>query len=57
VWLQKAVQVLPLAPYIKALRGIFNDGASLSAYLSGLGLVLLWGILGFGVALKRFRWT
>jgi len=57
LWLQKAVIVLPLAPYIKALRGIFNDGAGLSAYLPGLGLVLLWGILGFGVAVKRFRWT
>ena len=56
-WLQKAVLVLPLAPYIKALRGIFNDGASLSAYLPGLGLVLLWGILGFTLAVKRFRWT
>ena len=26
-WLQDAVVVLPLSPYIKALRGIFNDGA------------------------------
>lgn len=56
-WLQKAVTVLPLAPYIKALRGIFNDGTGLSAYLPGLALVLCWGILGFGVAVKRFRWT
>jgi len=56
-WVQKAVIALPLSPYIKALRGIFNDGAHLSDYLPGLGLVLLWGILCFGVAVKRFRWT
>ncbi len=57
VWLQKAVIALPLSPYIKALRGIFNDGASLVSYLPGLGIVLLWGILCFSVAVKRFRWT
>ena len=56
-WLQKAVIALPLSPYIKALRGIFNDGTSLSTHLPGLALVLLWGILGFGLAVKRFRWT
>ena len=57
VWIQKAVMALPLSPYIKALRGIFNDGAHLSNYLPGLGLVLIWGILCFGIAVKRFRWT
>ena len=57
IWIQKAVIALPLSPYIKALRGIFNDGAPLSTYLPGLGLVLLWGVLCFGVAVKRFRWV
>lgn len=56
-WLQKAVFVLPLLPSLKALRAVFNDGADLSGHTLGLCLVLAWGITGFGLAVKRFRWA
>lgn len=56
-WLQRSVVILPLSPYIKALRGIFNDGAALSDHLLGLVIVALWALAAFGIAVKRFRWT
>lgn len=56
-WIQQAVIVLPLSPYLKALRGVFNDGASINDYLPGLALVLGWALLAFFVAVKRFRWN
>lgn len=56
-WMQKAVYLLPLSPYLKALRAVFNDGATLAGHALGLGVVLLWGIAAFAVAVKRFRWA
>jgi len=56
-WLQHAVTALPLSPYLKALRAVFNDGAGLGAHAWGLGLVGLWGVAAFTLAVKRFRWT
>ncbi len=56
-WLQSAVQVLPLSPYLKALRAVFNDGVGLAGHGGGLLVVALWGAAAFTVALKRFRWA
>jgi ABC-type multidrug transport system permease subunit len=56
-WLQKAVGILPLAPYVQALRGIFNDGAGLAAFLPGLAIVGVWGLAAFALAVRRFRWV
>jgi ABC transporter DrrB family efflux protein len=56
-WLQAAVIALPLSPFLKALRGVFNDGAGLGEYAFGLLLVLVWTAAAFSLAVKRFRWT
>lgn len=56
-WLQGAVIALPLSPYLKALRGVFNDGAGLGEHTWGLLLVGLWTASAFTLAVKRFRWT
>lgn len=56
-WLQSAVFVMPLAPYLKALRAVFNDGAGLAGHGLGLAVVAAWGVAAFGLALKRFRWA
>ncbi len=56
-WLQQAVQFLPLAPFLRALRGIFNDGASLAAFGPQLAILAAWGLLAFALAVRRFRWT
>jgi ABC-2 type transport system permease protein len=56
-WLQKAVLVLPLSPFLRALRGVFNDGARLAGYGPALAIVGAWALLSFVVAVKRFRWV
>jgi ABC transporter DrrB family efflux protein len=56
-WLQASVVVLPLSPYIKALRAVFNDGSGLAAHVGGLAVVAVWTLLAFGLAVKRFKWT
>jgi ABC-2 type transport system permease protein len=56
-WLQNAVIALPLSPYVKTLRAVFNDGSGLGAHSFGLGLVALWTIAAFALAVKRFRWS
>jgi ABC-2 type transport system permease protein len=56
-WLQKVVFVLPLAPYLRALRAVFNDGASLAGHGTGLAIISVWAVLMFILAVKRFRWV
>jgi len=56
-WLQRAVVVLPLSPYLRALRAIFNDGAGLAGQWAGLGVVAFWTAACFLVAVRRFRWA
>ena len=56
-WLQPALRALPLTALIDGLRAISIDGAGVAALLLP-GLVLLgWGVGGFALALRLFRWT
>ncbi len=56
-WLQRLVAGLPLAPFLKALRAVFNDGAGLTGHGLGLAIVAAWGLAAFFLAVKRFRWA
>jgi len=56
-WLQHGVALLPLAPFIRALRAVFNDGGSLAGHGLGLSIVGAWALVAFLVALRRFRWA
>lgn len=56
-WLQAFSYALPLSPFLKALRGVFNDGALLSAHAANLALVGAWTVGCFVLAMKKFRWT
>jgi ABC-type multidrug transport system permease subunit len=53
---QPFLRVLPLTALNDALRGVYLDGASLVALAAPLALLVAWGVLGFGVALRVFRW-
>ncbi len=56
-WMQQASLALPLSPFLKVLRAIFNDGASLSQHGPAVALVALWAVATFTFAVKKFRWT
>ncbi len=56
-WLQHTVAILPLAPFLRALRAVFNDGASLAGHGLGLMIVGAWALAAFFLAVRRFRWA
>ncbi len=55
-WLHMPIRALPLTALNDALRAIFNDGASIAATWPQLLVLGAWGIIGFFVALRTFRW-
>ena len=56
-WMQNAVLTLPLSPYLRVLRAVFNDGATLAGHALGLLILGTWAVLCFVLAVKRFRWV
>lgn len=56
-WLQYATMALPLSPFLRVLRAVFNDGASLAGHGTGLALLAAWAVLAFAISVKRFRWV
>jgi ABC-2 type transport system permease protein len=56
-WLQKVVLILPLSPFLRALRAVYNDGATLQGHVFGLTILAAWAVLSFVFAVKRFRWV
>ena len=55
-WLQRGAELLPLAPLLRILRGIINDGASLWGMGTELAIVGGWTLALFVLASRRFRW-
>jgi ABC-2 type transport system permease protein len=55
-WLQLPIRFLPLTAVNDALRRIYNEGGSLSSIGFEGAVLLAWAVLGFGVAIKAFRW-
>jgi len=51
-----AIRALPLTALNDALRAVMNDGASLWSTAPELGVLVAWGAIGFGVAVRIFRW-
>jgi ABC-2 type transport system permease protein len=51
------LRALPLTAFNDALRAIVNEGASLVTVAPQIGILVLWGGLGFVLALKLFRWV
>jgi len=56
-WLQHTVAIMPLAPFLRALRAVFNDGGTLVGHGVGLAIVAAWGLAAFALAVRRFRWA
>ncbi|HYT04718.1 MAG TPA: ABC transporter permease [Gemmatimonadales bacterium] len=54
--MQPFVKALPLTALNDALRAVMIDGTSLVQLGLPLSIVVGWGLLSFGVALRIFRW-
>ncbi|HEY6852697.1 MAG TPA: ABC transporter permease [Gemmatimonadales bacterium] len=50
------VKALPLTDLNDALRAVMIDGASAAQIVAPLGIVAVWGVVSFALALRIFRW-
>jgi ABC-2 type transport system permease protein len=50
------IRLLPLTSFNDALRSVMLEGKSLSHATSEIALLLVWGIVSFGLAMRWFRW-
>jgi ABC-type multidrug transport system permease subunit len=57
VWLQRSVDLLPLAPLLHALRAVYIDGASLASQGGQIAVVAAWSLGLFTLAARRFKWV
>jgi len=55
-WLQPISNVLPLTYLNSAMRKVAFDGANLIDVAPQIGVLLLWGVLVYGLSIKTFRW-
>jgi ABC-2 type transport system permease protein len=54
--LRLAAEALPLSHLLTALQDVFVDGGVQRAHLAGLGILVLWGLVGAVLAVRTFRW-
>ncbi len=55
-WMQPFCRILPLTYFNDAMRQIAFEGASLLDCGMQLGMLVLWGIIIYAVAIKVFKW-
>ena len=55
-WLQKFCEILPLKQLNDAMRNIAFEGAHLTNCGKQLGILGIWGIIVYAVAIKVFKW-
>jgi ABC-2 type transport system permease protein len=55
-WLQPVCNILPLTYLNDALRQVAFEGVGLSGILLQLGIIGLWGIIVYALAVRFFRW-
>src|SRR3954462_8840559 len=56
VWMQKICNVLPLTCFNNAVRKISYEGASLLSTWKDIGILLIWGVVIYIIAVRVFRW-
>jgi ABC-2 type transport system permease protein len=56
VWLQWIAKIMPLTHLNEALRDVAFEGKSLWDVKLEIGILLLWGIVVYAVAVKVFKW-
>lgn len=55
-WLQKICEILPLKQLNDAMRNVAFEGAHLTDCWKQLGILAIWGIVVYAVAIKVFKW-
>ncbi len=55
-WLQKFCEILPLKQLNDAMRDVAFEGAHLTDCGKQLGILALWGVAVYAVAIKVFKW-
>lgn len=55
-WLQPISKALPLTHLNTAMRSVAFEGQNLWAVRTEIGILLIWGIVVYAVAIKVFRW-
>jgi ABC-2 type transport system permease protein len=55
-WLQPVCRVLPLTHLNNAMRSIAFEGSHLTDCGKEIGILFLWGLLIYGLAVKVFKW-
>ena len=55
-WLQVIAKVLPLTHLNIAMRSVAFEGANLWDVKNEIGILLLWGVVAYAIAIRVFRW-
>jgi ABC-2 type transport system permease protein len=55
-WLQPICKILPLTHFNTAMRNIAFEGASLASCWKELGILSIWGVIVYAIAVKTFKW-
>jgi len=56
-WVRPGIELLPLRPFLEALREVLQQpNVSVFDLTPNLALLACWGILGFGITLRYFKW-
>lgn len=55
-WLQFFCNLLPLTHFNNAMREISFEGASLLSVWPDIGVLLIWGVILYAIAIKVFKW-
>jgi ABC-2 type transport system permease protein len=55
-WLQKVCEILPLKQLNDAMRNVAFEGAHLYDCGKQLGILAIWGIVVYAIAIKVFKW-
>jgi ABC-2 type transport system permease protein len=55
-FLQALADVLPLTYLLELLREVFVEGGGLDTEAGAVAVVAVWGIAGFALALRMFKW-
>lgn len=55
-WMQPICNILPLTHFNNAMRNIAFEGASLADCWKEIGILCIWGVIVYGIAIKTFKW-